>query len=958
MEIGSRQLLDGVWKIRKDPQNTGLENGWHTPEGMDATQDANVPGRYNEVFPEYHGIVWYYKTFAVECSPPGNADFYIEFDKVIYLCDVWLNGKYLGRHMHAEEAFMLPCGDAVNPTGENMLAVRNFCPLRDHEPIEGLILKDIPNAGRYNLSYTDAGMGGIVSSVWLAALPKIRVADVFVQPDWLTGEVVCDAKILNCTPQGQRLEFAANISEFRGGRPVGMIHENITAAPGESKHVFKTSIAEYKLWNPDDPFLYTALFSIKTGYGDDTKSVRFGFRDLRVKDGFFSLNGKRIFIKSLLTASTRNFMYQAKAAGFNMVRFLAYMPPAGVLDLCDELGLMAYVECFVSWTMRDYEKTPEFLIAYYDNMVLRARNHASVAAWGLLNENEGPDPDFMRVPNTSKMIEAVINYLPRLRTLDNSRLVMLNSSRHDNRLEIGSVSNPGSAWWDYEWGKENPRGRDGIEPVYAHADRGYVDGMGDIHVYPDVPLDREARNFLRTVGHDSKPVFLSESGFASSQDDIILAYARLRTELGENLVHNKTKRFYEEEIAKLMDFWETYDMEGVYASPRGFIRESMSLFNRQLELCFNLIRSNPMFCGYSHSDMGPGNSGLSYGTDILKPGAYTTLREGWAPLRWAVFTQDRVMYAGKPFTTEAVICNEDVLKPGKYPARFRIKGADGIVWAKDADIEYPSAGYAGLPPLAATVLKETIGGLPAGDYVFAAELLDGGCPMGGCLEFTVLDPARVCGESKTIAAWGLNAKTSALLKSNNIELVDFLADDIGGKTVFVGLPEERTDGLFKKLYEHAQNGATIVFLCPEALAGDKNKLTRLPFENEAVCKHYRNWIYHVDHAHKRHPAFSRLHDEGLCDMEFFGSAYPKYILRYLPKPDKAISVCAGIGDCMMVDDDSFWPNVNTGKPLIGLSLGEYNLGMGKIVLNTFQLTGDIGGNPVVDQMLLNLADFY
>ena len=952
MEINSRQRLDGKWKIVRDPKNTGRENGWHTPENMAEMQDAAVPGGYEQVFPEYHGVVWYYRAFEVQNRPPENADFFIEFDQVDYLCEVWLNGKYLGKHMHAEEAFMLPCSGAVNLNGENLLAVRNFSPMCNRDPIDGIVLKEIPSAGRsLNLHNVDACSGGIVSSVWLAALPKIRIAGVFVQPDWLTGEIVCDVRLQNDTPQEEQgVELRIHFSQFREGRAVGMLCESVQVPPGESSHVFRYRVAEHKLWNLDDPFLYIALFSIKSGFGADAKAVRFGFRDFRVKDGFFTLNGRRIFLKSTHTVAMLAHMYQAKAMGFNMVRFLTSLPPTEILDLCDELGLMAYVESRAAWGMMDYENMPEHIAAYNDNMVKRNRNHASVTIWGLLNEHSGANPDFKLPQPTSKTIETVINYLPRLRALDNSRIVMLNSSRMDNRLDIGSVSNPGSDWWDYEWGKENPKGAgEGLAPIPDGLMRKippYVNGMGDIHLYPTVPQDRETNDFMRTVGHDSKPVFISEYGIGS-QDDPMLAYLRY-AELGQNLEATVPKRFYKVFCDGLMNFWSEYDMEGVYASPRDFIGESLHLHNRQRELGFDLIRSNPMCCGFSLTSMSSSNEGLAYGIDRLKPGIATAMQEGWAPLRWAMFTQGRVMYAGKPFTVEAVLCNEDVLKPGKYPARFRIKGSGGIAWAKDTDIDYPSGGYAGLPPLAATVLKDTVGALPAGDYVFAADLLGGGCPLGGRLKFTVLDPARVCGGPKSVAAWGLNEKTSEFLKSNGIDLIDFRTDDSAGRTVFVGLPEDMSDELLTKLYARAQNGATAVFLCPEALAGEGNKMIRLPFENNGECTYYRNWLYHVDHAHKRHPAFDRLHDEGICDMDFFASAYPKNMLRLLPKPDKAISACVGIGYGLTTEDGS----------LAGLSLGEYNLGKGKIVLNTFQLTDGVGGNPVADQMLLNLADFY
>ena len=76
-------------------------------------------------------------------------------------------------------------------------------------------------------------------------------------------------------------------------------------------------------------------------------------------------------------------------------------------------------------------------------MVLRDRNHPSVAIWGMLNEtDDGP------------VFREAASALSLVRSLDDTRLVLLSSGRWDCQLSIGSVSNPGSSQWEYEWGRE------------------------------------------------------------------------------------------------------------------------------------------------------------------------------------------------------------------------------------------------------------------------------------------------------------------------------------------------------------------------------------------------------------------------------------------------------------------------------------------------------------------------
>ena len=103
-------------------------------------------------------------------------------------------------------------------------------------------------------------------------------------------------------------------------------------------------------------------------------------------------------------------------------------------------------------------------------MITRDRNHPSVVLWGVLNETEdGP------------VFREAVAALPFLRSLDETRLLLLSSGRFDGHLEIGSLSNPASHEWEYAWGKEAPGG--------SKVPMNYPSGMGvgDFHLYPNVP---------------------------------------------------------------------------------------------------------------------------------------------------------------------------------------------------------------------------------------------------------------------------------------------------------------------------------------------------------------------------------------------------------------------------------------------------------------------------------------
>ena len=146
----------------------------------------------------------------------------------------------------------------------------------------------------------------------------------------------------------------------------------------------------------------TARASAERSPSFDEQSTRCGFRDFRLEDGYFRLNGRRIFLKSshtgadvpvgmprgrsIPTCSARDLL-NCKVMGFNMIRFIAGAARRYQLDLCDEIGLLAYEENFASWELERFAADGRRFDDSTLAMVRRDRNHASLVMWGLLERN-------------------------------------------------------------------------------------------------------------------------------------------------------------------------------------------------------------------------------------------------------------------------------------------------------------------------------------------------------------------------------------------------------------------------------------------------------------------------------------------------------------------------------------------------------------------------------------------
>ena len=428
------QSLDGDdWKIATDAENEGREAKWFVAPREQA-KPTKVPWIIQDAFPGYHGVAWYWREFDAPTNPHAGGRYLLRFWAVDYLAEVWLNGTRVGEHEGGETPFVFDVTDVVRAGAnkKNLLAVRVLNP--SHERIDGMVLGETPKQARVIPYRAGAAYnhGGITGSVELLATPAVRVEDLFAQADPKTGTIIVQANIRNvaeAAAQG-RLEFT--VAPAAGGETLRVVAFERELPPGDTLVEAELKIDQPRLWELNDPFLYRVTARV----GDEERSVRCGFREFRFEDGFFRLNGRRIFLRSTHTCNhfpvglklppdpdmARRDLLDLKVMGFNMIRFIWGGAERYQLDLCDEIGLMVYEESFASSWISNSPELAERWEHSISDLVRRDRNHASVVIWGLLNEIRD-----------SAQFRLAADSLPMIRKLDPTRMVFLNSGRWDLR---------------------------------------------------------------------------------------------------------------------------------------------------------------------------------------------------------------------------------------------------------------------------------------------------------------------------------------------------------------------------------------------------------------------------------------------------------------------------------------------------------------------------------------------
>lgn len=365
---------DGPWKPVTLPHDWSIlsDFGAEFPSG---NAGGALPG----------GVGWYRKSFKVEPRDKGQH-IGIHFGAAYRYAEVWINGKYLGKHINGYLSFSydlspyLYYGDRPN-----VIAVR-------------VDNSQQPNSRWYSGS-------GIYRDVILSYQHPTHFMpeETFVTTPLVSlekGAVRVRSQIRN--PAKEKLQVQLRLLDA-GGKPVASGKADVKS----DKIDHTLTVENPKLWSTLSANLYTLDLTLLDEQGRqlNTLSKRVGIRSIAfdVKKGFL-LNGKPLKILGVClhhdlgalgaafdkSAAKRQLLIM-KEMGVNAIR-TAHNPPATeVLDLCDELGLLVYDEAYDMWQKRknkfDYHLDfKEHHVSDLQAFIKRDRNHPSVIMWSIGNE--------------------------------------------------------------------------------------------------------------------------------------------------------------------------------------------------------------------------------------------------------------------------------------------------------------------------------------------------------------------------------------------------------------------------------------------------------------------------------------------------------------------------------------------------------------------------------------------
>lgn len=348
--------------------------------------------------PEFYvGYGWYRRTFEIQGEPgrPRPERFFLKFDGVFQVAEVFVNGKHVGEHRGGYTGFSLDITAAARP-GENILAVR----------VNNLWNPQLaPRAGEHIFC------GGIYRDVHLLRTHALHFA-------W-HGTVITTPAVSNdsATISVQtELDSDTTTASHRVRSSIIDPQGRVIATGDDS--TFNAVIAHPQLWHPDYPHRYHLNQELLI---DDTIvdsiTTDFGIRHFEwTADRGFFLNGEHLYLRGanvhqdhagwgigITQAAIERDVRLMKEAGFNFIRGAHYPHHPAFADACDRLGTLLWPEnCFWGkggfgpegyWNAsaypvnaEDFEPFAESCKQSLTELIRTHRNHPSIIAWSMTNE--------------------------------------------------------------------------------------------------------------------------------------------------------------------------------------------------------------------------------------------------------------------------------------------------------------------------------------------------------------------------------------------------------------------------------------------------------------------------------------------------------------------------------------------------------------------------------------------
>ncbi|MDX8335543.1 beta-galactosidase subunit alpha [Candidatus Cetobacterium colombiensis] len=456
--------VPNMWQFEGHGKLQYTDEGFPFPIDIPFVPTDNPTGAYQKVFNLNEN--W------------KNKQIIIKFDGVETYFEVYVNGNYVGFNKGSRLTSEFDISEYVKD-GKNILSVKVL------QWADSTYVED------QDMWWT----AGIFRDVYLVGKTKTHIQDFFIKTifdeEYKNAKLSLEVEIENLEKEIKK-DYKFKWSLYDKNEMIFSDEIKNLEIDSRKKLNLEKMITEPKQWTAETPNLYNLILELidETGNVLEVIPQRVGFRDIKVKDGLFYVNGKYLMLHGVnrhdndhisgrainIERAEKDIMLM-KQHNINSVRTAHYPNDPRFYELCDVYGLFVMAETDVEShgfanvgnlsMITDDIEWREVYVERIQRHIAAQKNHPSIIMWSLGNESGYG-------VNIREMCK-------RAKEMDDTRLVHYEEDRDGEVVDVISTMYSRVQMMNY-FG-ENPMDKPRIICEYAHA---MGNGPGGLTEYQNV----------------------------------------------------------------------------------------------------------------------------------------------------------------------------------------------------------------------------------------------------------------------------------------------------------------------------------------------------------------------------------------------------------------------------------------------------------------------------------------
>jgi beta-galactosidase/beta-glucuronidase len=382
--------LNGTWTYAFDFGNSGKSRDLIDSKGFDDKitvpfcPESKLSGVEHK---DFINNMWYQRKISIPADW-SEKKILLNFGAVYYLTEVYIDGKFIGRHYGGTSSFQFDITSFVTPGKEHNLVVYVNDELRSGKLPSG---KQCFNYFHEGCMYTRTT--GIWQTVWMEAVSPFGLKSARIVTDLDQSHVVIYPQFFN-----ESNSHSLKVTLKDNGK---VVSQKTVKAGNNSVCILP--VPDIKTWSPENPFLYDLTYEVvdNNNQAVDVVNSYAGIRKISIEGNRIYLNNQPYYLRLVLDqgfypdgiwtapsdADLKKDIELSMAAGFNGARLHQKVFEERFHYWADKLGYLTWSE-FSSWGS-DYNniEAARNFISEWSEVIIRDRNYPSIIAWTPFNES-------------------------------------------------------------------------------------------------------------------------------------------------------------------------------------------------------------------------------------------------------------------------------------------------------------------------------------------------------------------------------------------------------------------------------------------------------------------------------------------------------------------------------------------------------------------------------------------